>query len=94
MPAINRIDTATRTAPAAVSLRQPHEQIEHTRARELVMRAELERLAREDYRKGRRYQRKYLASFDVMLAALHKANQKKRRRKNASQSLLWPGGRA
>ena len=92
MPAINRIDTATRTAPAAASLRQPHEQIEHSRARELVMRAELERLAREDHREGRRYQRQYFNSYDAKLAALHTANRKQPGRPLSDSVLIGLAG--
>lgn len=81
MLATKRIEAAASdTAPSAMPLREAGEQIARARARERVMRERLQQLAQDDYRQGKRYQRQYLASFDVMLAALHKANQKKRRR--------------
>ncbi len=81
MLATKRIEAAASdTAPSAMPLREAGEQIARARARERAMRERLQQLAQDDYRQGKRYQRQYLASFDVMLAALHKANQKKRRR--------------
>ena len=72
----NRINATARIARHAPALRQQQGQVKHARARERIMRAELERLARKNYRKGRRYQRLYLGSHDAKLAALHAANRK------------------
>ncbi len=65
-----------RPITGAAPVREAGKLVARARARELVLREKLQRLAREDHRQGRRYQRQYLNSFDAKLSALHEANKK------------------
>lgn len=73
MPSTNGIDTT-----GAIAAHAPRERMARACVRERGMRETLQRLARDDPRQGRRYQRQYLHGLDSMLAALHEANKKAR----------------
>ena len=76
MPAINRIDTATRAAPEAATARDAKALVRRALVREPKLRAKMVRLAKTDYVRGRDFQRVYLRSFPAKVAAVVAAGKK------------------
>ena len=76
MPAINRIDRATRAAPEAATARDATALVKRALVREPYLLEKMVRLAETDYPKGRDFQRVYLRSFPAKVAAVVAAGKR------------------